>query len=1766
MGSNKLNISNQILQSVDILVNKRISQLDFDKTIQATVLECIDAGIGKYKLSYQNSIIYAYSDNILQIYPDNTEVYVSIPQNDLDSEHKLITGLVQKDGSIAVGAIKEQDSYYPIGTDLIFDEGEFGLCSYKSPDSIILYSADGNHSLINVDDKSAEIYFKDHNYMMFGAEFRTALDEVQRETTGNYGFKIIMQFCKNSYNRKDNEPVPESEIVAREYDFSSLSIPGQSNKLVVPRKASLIREVDGNNFIRIREISIYCKGYQQDLVGEHPNDIFISNFQLFSMQPLTEAQKNANTLKIIIDESQHKKGYFDLDNNNVFLKAILKSKTKTVKDTEKVKFYWYLKNNKITSDSPQYNTWGGANWECLNSFEEDENGKRLWAPSGETFELINTFNNNIYKFPSPINIIRCVALLGRDDNQERLVDEIAVRNEYNNYRVEITSTNGQDFYFDKGQTTLQAKLIYIDPKNGKESNITENNKCIWGYKDVSNVYYQLGFDQDHPYEWDINDISHIISYRIYSCAFYTNDDVYLGQSTIKISNIYQNQQQDYNLVLKNGNKVYKYDMNGVSPAAAYIPNPIAIDPVTFSLFDKQGTEISFEQIQSAGGTIEWRYPVTDTMIKVAYSQSDTYEDPNDSNYRILTGTRSFQYSIKDTYEYSKGNNNITLTIKYKDSFCPAYATFAFIKDGALGTNGTAYYCSITPVDKAKKQISIIKKGNNTPYIDAGNTSVVLDNGATINAALLAQLIKNGDASHPVVKAYNGQSENGVRWYIPEMNQGDSAFTVAENGTITINESQDLTQTTNNIVRVEIDYDSYKHFTEYSIPVVILPQNSGQLMLSIENGFSYVQYQSDGRNPKYNHAPFRAVLKNGNTEIVDDVEYKWQIMTYRTLKATSSDEQRTFSCEPLDVYNNIDSNAAIKLTVKYDDKIYILIHSIQYYLDRYGKGYINDWDGNSVKIDNNNNYILAPQIGAGKLGTDHSFTGITMGMSFEKKEGSDDVQIGLMGYAGGARSIFLDAKTGAASFGVSGQGQIILEPGKQAIIRSGNYEDKDGGFRYTYLLYLDLRPMLDNNGKPVIKNGKQVYETYEDPLTHHTAVRSYKITDYQQYVTRTFYNPDGTSYTREVPMPNGIGMSINLTEPSIKAGAGQFQITKNGKIITKSGQIAGWHLLKGLPFNENNLVDTNGINIGNEHIEKQDRNDYPTVTVRSIQPEVAAKQIKILSSEDDVNKDPERKYGTTLQSDGSLYCRKLVARDSGVIGGWNIGTPNNISTIFYSSTKEYDYSEDHRVNIQAGASLLTSQKIGSTAGFVCLDPTQGIYQLRPKPGSSSEQYVADWALLDDGTCIFKKGYIAGWEINQEYLLAQTKYTDKDYQKDGVEKLQTIFNPQKNTVAAKNAFLKKYSTKWKTIKDIKEECEDSTIKAKNISMSYVVSASLIGEREIELNKDGSFTNKIDQKLQEEKGQLIVTVTSNDGKSTRYLYDQNDKYKTSDQYVNNGVTTLWQLTRKGGAFFKILDADTGHLGGSRGIEITKEKTYGALVAGNGDTVLKGTGSLVTNKLYASGGQIANWTIDDDGLVNGTLIGNPEQAGHPGIKIEGLLNGSQVMDYNADKPGEHQFGLDKIKITDMLVMGSQACIISSSEKAVDGEGKPLHCEIQLDDDEGINIVTPLYDKSKFTVNGNPVGGVDMITASFTLSESDWDVDDTYTVYISDIDEKNLTNIGSLRPSDVVFYYPQPLSFENYVSNRIYIISQLSDSLVFKRMAHTVTADIDVCIAVFKS
>lgn len=110
-------------------------------------------------------------------------------------------------------------------------------------------------------------------------------------------------------------------------------------------------------------------------------------------------------------------------------------------------------------------------------------------------------------------------------------------------------------------------------------------------------------------------------------------------------------------------------------------------------------------------------------------------------------------------------------------------------------------------------------------------------------------------------------------------------------------------------------------------------------------------------------------------------------------------------------------------------------------NRYEMSILNGWDGN--KLDMGDGYLIAPQVGAGKKETDNSFTGIVIGVKQLAEKSKTGQKIGLFGYVGGKQSIFLNSENGSAIFGVSGKGQIILEPSEdKAIIKSGNYSTTD----------------------------------------------------------------------------------------------------------------------------------------------------------------------------------------------------------------------------------------------------------------------------------------------------------------------------------------------------------------------------------------------------------------------------------------------------------------------------------------------------------------------------------------------------------------------------------------------------------------------------------------------------------------------------------------------------------------------------------------------------
>jgi hypothetical protein len=128
-------INKTLIDAMDIIAEGKVSAAGYDKTIQATIVSCINAIKGQYKIKYQGNTFYAYSNNLDYQYTKGTTVYVLVPGNDF-TQMKTILGTVGN-----VGAISTDTTYMPIeykyetwGIDYIDDNvtnQPIGLCSYK---------------------------------------------------------------------------------------------------------------------------------------------------------------------------------------------------------------------------------------------------------------------------------------------------------------------------------------------------------------------------------------------------------------------------------------------------------------------------------------------------------------------------------------------------------------------------------------------------------------------------------------------------------------------------------------------------------------------------------------------------------------------------------------------------------------------------------------------------------------------------------------------------------------------------------------------------------------------------------------------------------------------------------------------------------------------------------------------------------------------------------------------------------------------------------------------------------------------------------------------------------------------------------------------------------------------------------------------------------------------------------------------------------------------------------------------------------------------------------------------------------------------------------------------------------------------------------------------------------------------------------------------------------------------------------------------------
>ena len=1090
-----MSLAKDLLDSIDILASEKANSVKFDKTVRATISEVTDASIGKYKVKYQNSSFFAYALD-LQSYAKNTAVYVVIPSSDFEKD-PYIVGSVKKLGSNYIEVLNIEDKMSIIGTNILSSlENPIEFYSHRAEyyNTITLYSAKSNDNLIDLNKEDMGIYKQDSEYLVIGANFKTALAAAQKYG-GDYGIKVTFKMGNPVYKSlQDAEEAKDyiykqcilntGKMTGQPYDFTA----GSDQKAVFDLKSDYFLGIESieafvKNFPN-QDNSEYLSGYYyegefyssptheeetkferdtkarydldsqtwyylsnpEDKNSEYidPSDIFISNVSLAFYDALSEAELQGISLRVLTPLG----GYFTEGIDKLKLEADLRIRGKRVNYSEQqVSFYWFVKDNRVDSNSPYFSEFGGPGWRCLNQANSLPNNTAAGFQAGTYTQMIYSGDYEselpVYKCLAEETTFKCVALFRQENDRTIVAAEKIVYNkpkEENKTKVEIYSTMGPDFDFSVGKTTLKC---YVNDEH--EESEPYNYIYYWSYSIDGDP--EVMIDDNHTSTLENQVISTSRDFIIFNCTVYDSEDanaVPVGAAALTLTN--GEPSGEYRLIINNGTQVFKYDAYGVSPASPSV-DPIdrldlGIYALSFDIYNDKGQKVNGEEDITRIADIKWVWPTTLTDVNPSQQtanfesmllppelpegvnfEQDFINNPSDNSSTsrwVLSNQAQLAYRIQNEYDPNKILNDIILEVDYKGKHLTASTHFTFTKEGELGTNGTKFTTRIIPKSNTYSKI-VIGHPNGLYGLTANGTYEKTDN--------MPFKVQIWDGGVNPLKEYQ-PNDSHLTWSTELDGRDISQYMTVNNITDTVSFTVNRPITQNHTLKVTVDDTSISNQLFYAIYPLDLLQN---LQYNINGGYRSCNYESDGTRSAFTQKPF--VLTKVSGDEVDPSTITWMNTWGGRIYTDAIDidtrEPKAEAISTLSGYNNIiieppsyyiGTNVNNYITCSVDG-IPVAVIPIEFYLNRYGLAAMNGWDGVSLKLNSDGtNYILAPQMGAGKKENDGSFTGIVTGTSMEG--GSQNA--GLFGYKSGQRTIFLDANTGNATFGKAGVNQIKIE--------------------------------------------------------------------------------------------------------------------------------------------------------------------------------------------------------------------------------------------------------------------------------------------------------------------------------------------------------------------------------------------------------------------------------------------------------------------------------------------------------------------------------------------------------------------------------------------------------------------------------------------------------------------------------------------------------------------------------------------------------------------
>ena len=647
------------------------------------------------------------------------------------------------------------------------------------------------------------------------------------------------------------------------------------------------------------------------------------------------------------------------------------------------------------------------------------------------------------------------------------------------------------------------------------------------------------------------DLHQVIDFSVFKCSCYEGDTCY-GTANIIIKNT-QIPNDGYVLTINNGDQVFLYNEEGTSLHSAGLDQPYSIRDLSFTLFHN-GEEINQDDLQN-GVIATWKVPLKNTMLEISSNENSSDED-----YKYIIG-KTLPIDVSNVYNPSFSNNDIYLILQYKDLVLTTKTNFGFSKQGELGTNGTKYQFKITTDTPILRYNVYREEGEETPRWEKNQITLTPElwyNGQKeseisdiINWNILKNSLnkdKNGELAEEWSYLNRGKDDENKKRIIDLKNEG-----------ILNIPNQNLV----NIIQATLTGpEGYKYYSVLSFVSIYeyFNNNDYQVQFNLDSGFRTVAYKSDGTQPKYdNRLPFEVNIykkfgiekENVTLQKKENFAFKWEVTDTEDLAGFETGSANKYRVSPTSVFKNGNRvTDGVLLYITKDEEPFAYVHiPIYLMLNRYENAAMNDWDGTSIEINNEDGYILTPQVGAGTKDTDNRFTGVLLGTERIKTQNNEiKDNVGLLGYAAGARSIFLDAETGNAEFGLPDKGQIKIDVQNQATIKSGDYDE-------TKLTGMEIQ----FSDQPHIKFGSGKFNVNSEGHIH--AAGGGDIAGWQLDNNALYKGKVRISSNNQ----NLLNKAIQVTNENNKD---IFSVDYRGFLHSQQGDIAGWIIQPNKLYNEN----------------------------------------------------------------------------------------------------------------------------------------------------------------------------------------------------------------------------------------------------------------------------------------------------------------------------------------------------------------------------------------------------------------------------------------------------------------------------------------------------------------------------------------------------------------------------------------------------------------------